>query len=211
MNPIVPKDIEKYARTHCGKPSVLRDEIEAYTQQHCALPQMMVGHLQGNLLAMLVKLTDAHRVLEIGLFTGYSAVAMAEALPEEGELVSCEIDPKHAKIAQGFIDKCPQRNKITIKLGPAIESLKSLNGPFDMIFIDADKESYGDYYEVALGLLRPGGLMVADNVLWSGAVLHPQQKSDHALVNFNIRVLEDHRVEQVMLTVRDGILLIRKK
>jgi len=184
---------------------------ETYTRQHCALPQMMVGHLEGNLLAMLIKLTGARRVLEIGLFTGYSAIAMAEALPEEGELVSCEIDPKHARIAQGFIDKSPHRDKILIKLGPAIDSLKSLTGPFDMVFIDADKENYGDYYEAVLGLLRPGGLMVADNVLWSGAVLDPQQESDRALVNFNARVLEDHRVEQVMLTVRDGILLIRKK
>ena len=160
---------------------------------------------------MLVQLTGARRVLEIGTFTGYSALSMAAALPDGGEITTCEIDAQHARIAQSFFDRSPHGRKITIRLAPALETVSALKGEFDFVFLDADKENYVNYYEAVLPKLKPGGLLVADNVLWSGKVLDPREKTDRAIVAFNDRVARDARVEQVMLSVRDGILLVRKR
>ena len=213
MDNVVPKPIEDYAAAHSQTPSPLLDELETYTNAHCAWPQMLVGRLEGGLLKMLVRLTGARRILEIGLFTGYSALTMAEALPEEGMIVSCEINSETAAIAQSFFDRSPHGRKISIRLGPALDTLASLpkDPPFDLVFVDADKENYVNYYEAALTLLRPGGLLIADNVLWSGAVLNPIRDSDRALVEFNNKVHHDPRVEHVMLTVRDGVMLVYKR
>lgn len=213
MQTILPKPIDDYCAAHSSTPSVLLRELEAYTIKNCALPQMLVGALEGSLLAMLVRLSGARRVLEIGMFTGYSALTMAEALPEDGELISCDINPETSAIAQSFFDRSPHGRKIAVRLGPALETLKTLvaDEPFDMVFIDADKENYGVYYDATLALLRSGGLIVADNVLWSGRVLEPKEKSDHALLEFSRKVHVDPRVEKTMLSVRDGVLLIRKR
>lgn len=173
---------------------------------------MLVGALEGALLQLLIELTNARRVLEIGLFTGYSALTMAAALPPDGRIISCEINPDNARIAQGFIDRSPHRDKIEIRLGAALDTLQQLRGErFDFIFIDADKENYPAYYELVLPLLPPGGIVVADNVLWSGRVLDPRQPSDYALTTFNRRAATDPRVSTTLLTVRDGVLVIRKK
>ena len=213
MDNIVPKLIEDYAAAHSQTPSPLLDELEAHTHAHCALPQMLVGRLEGGLLKMLVRLTGARRILEIGLFTGYSALTMAEALPEGGTIVSCEINKETAAIAQSFFDRSPHGRKISLRLGPALDTLATLpkDALFDLVFVDADKENYANYYDAALPLLRPGGLLVADNVLWSGAVLDPKLDSDRALVAFNNKVHQDPRVEHVMLTVRDGVMLVYKR
>lgn len=213
MDNIVPKLIEDYAAAHSQTPSPLLDELEAHTHAHCALPQMLVGRLEGGLLKMLVRLTGARRILEIGLFTGYSALTMAEALPEGGTIVSCEINKETAAIAQSFFDRSPHGRKISLRLGPALDTLATLpkDALFDLVFVDADKENYANYYDAALPLLRPGGLLVADNVLWSGAVLDPKRDSDRALVEFNHKVHQDPRVEHVMLTVRDGVMLVYKR
>ncbi|MCG6871984.1 MAG: class I SAM-dependent methyltransferase [Gammaproteobacteria bacterium] len=211
MIPVVEPRIEEYAAAHSEPPAELLRELETYTHQNVAMPQMLVGGLEGALLGLLTGLCGAQRVLEIGLFTGYSALSMAAALPEDGQLVSCEIDPKHADIARSFITRSPHGHKIDIRLGPALETLATLAGPFDLVFLDADKESYVDYFEAVLPMLRTGGLLVADNVLWSGRVLDPRKETDHALVRFNDHVVADPRVETVMLTVRDGVSLIRKR
>ena len=213
MENIVPKLIEDYAAAHTQNPSPLLDELEAHTHAHCALPQMLVGRLEGGLLKMLVRLTGARRILEIGLFTGYSALTLAEALPEDGTIISCDINPDTAAIAQSFFDRSPHGRKITIRLGPAMDTLATLpnDSLFDLVFLDADKENYANYYDAALPLLRPGGLLVADNVLWSGAVLNPKRDSDRALVAFNSKVHQDPRVEHVLLTVRDGVMLVYKR
>jgi len=213
MLTIVPESIENYAATHSTPQSPLLRELEEYTRAHCAYPGMLTGRLEGALLQMLVHLTGARRILEIGLFTGYSALTMAEALPADGALISCEINPDTAAIAQSFFDRSPHGRKVKIHLGPALKTLRSLEAeaPFDLAFIDADKENYGAYYDLVLPMLRPGGLIAADNVLWSGRVLAPEQESDHALVAFNQRVQRDDAVENVLLTVRDGVMLIRKK
>ena len=174
---------------------------------------MLIGPFEGALLAMLVRLTGARRVLEIGTFTGYSALCMAEALPAKGKLTTCEIKPERADIARSFFARSPHGHKIKIHLGPALETLAGLpvSASFDFVFLDADKENYVNYYEAVLPCLRPGGLIVADNVLWSGRVLAPKKKSDRAVVRFNNHVRRDPRVECVMLPVRDGVSLIRKR
>ncbi|MBI5613067.1 MAG: class I SAM-dependent methyltransferase [Gammaproteobacteria bacterium] len=212
MLPILPQPFEDYCAAHSSAPSPLLDELERHTRTHCALSQMLVGPLEGAFLKMLVRLTGARRILEIGLFTGYSALTMAEALPEDGALISCDIDAANAAIAQAFFDRSPHGRKITIRLGVALDTLSTLPAErvFDMVFLDADKENYINYYEAVLPRLKPGGLIVADNVLWSGKVLNPIEKSDHAIVAFNAHVRADPRVEKVMLGVRDGVLLIRK-
>lgn len=212
MIPILPPALEEYCAAHSSAPSALLDELERHTQTHCALPQMLVGRLEGAFLKMLVKLSGARRVLEVGLYTGYSALTMAEALPDDGTIISCDINAANATIAQSFFDRSPRGRKITIRLGPALETLKSfpVERVFDLVFLDADKENYINYYEAVLPRVKAGGLIVADNVLWSGKVLSPSEKSDHAIVAFNAQVARDARVEAVMLGVRDGVLLVRK-
>ncbi|OGI44357.1 MAG: methyltransferase [Candidatus Muproteobacteria bacterium RBG_16_64_11] len=212
MLPILPPAIEDYCASHSSAPSPLLDELERHTRAHCALSQMLVGPLEGALLKLLVKLTGARRILEIGLFTGYSALTMAEALPEDGALITCDIDAANAAIAQSFFDRSPHGRKIQIHLGAALDTLNTFpaDRAFDLVFLDADKENYINYYEAVLPRLKAGGLIVADNVLWSGKVLSPSEKTDRAIVAFNTHVRIDPRVEKVMLGVRDGVLLIRK-
>jgi caffeoyl-CoA O-methyltransferase len=150
-------------------------------------------------------------VLEIGMFTGFSAQMMAAALPEDGELITCDVNPQAIKLAQSFFDRSPDGGKIKVMQGPALETMKTLDGTFDLIFIDADKPNYTNYYEVALPLLSPNGLIVVDNVLWGGRVLSPEGEQDEAIVSFNDHVQADERVTNVMLTVRDGLMLIRRR
>ncbi len=213
MKAIIPKKIEEYCLRHTSTGSKLLQELEKYTRRYCDDSQMLIGPHEGALLAMLVRLTGARRVLEIGTFTGYSALCMAEALPKNGRLITCEIRPKHAEIAQTFFDRSPHGRKIRLRLGAALETLADLpaSATFDFVFLDADKENYVNYYEAVLPRLRPGGLIVADNVLWSGRVLAPKKKTDRAVVRFNKHVCRDPRVECVMLPVRDGVSLVRKR
>jgi caffeoyl-CoA O-methyltransferase len=211
MKSLVPKVIENYCISHSSPPSKLADELEQYTIKNCEFSQMLTSAWEGALLRLLIGITGARRVLEIGMFTGYSALTMAEALPENGELISCDIDPATTEIARRFLAKSPQGHKVSIRLGPALDTLKTLTPPFDFIFLDADKERYSDYFDASLPLLRPGGLVVADNVLWSGSVLVPKEVTDHAIVAFNDKVRRDSRVECVMLPIRDGVSLIRKR
>lgn len=213
MKTIIPKRIEEYCLRHSAPRNKFLRELEKYTQRHCDFPQMLIGPHEGALLAMLVRLTGARHVLEIGTFTGYSALCMAEALPRNGRLITCEINPRHAEIAQSFFDRGPHGRKIKLRLGPALETLSDLprSTKFDFVFLDADKENYVNYYEAILPRLQAGGLIVADNVLWSGRVLAPKKKTDRAVVAFNKHVRRDARVECVMLPVRDGVSLIRKR
>jgi len=211
MEPIVPAPIEAYATANSASPSPLADAIEQYTRAERADARMLTGALEGALLRLLVRITGARRVLEIGTFTGYSALTMAEALPEDGIVVTCDCDEATAGLARGYFARSPHGHKVEQRLGPARHTLAALTGEFDLAFLDADKESYEHYYEALLPLLRAGGLLVADNVLWSGRVLDPQQETDHALARFNARVAADPRVEVVMLPVRDGVSLIYKK
>jgi caffeoyl-CoA O-methyltransferase len=211
MKSLVLKVIANYCVSHSSPPSALADELEQYTIKNCEFSQMLTSAWEGALLRLLIGSSAARRALEIGLYTGYSALTMAEALPENGELISCDIDSATTEIARRFLARSPHAHKVSIRLGPALETLKTLAPPFDFVFIDADKESYSAYFDACLPLLRPGGLMVADNVLWSGSVLAPKEVTDHAIVAFNDKVRRDPRVECVMLPIRDGVSLIRKR
>ncbi len=212
MELLIAPALDHYIQQHTRQRPELYDELREVTHAQTTAPQMQVGRVEGTFLKMLVGLMGARRVLEIGTFTGYSALSMAEALPEDGELVTCDIDPETTRIAREFWARAPWGKKITLKLGDARETLRTLpaSEPFDLAFIDADKSGYLEYYEAILPILRPGGLVVADNTLWSGKVLDPQTKDDHAIVRFNDHVNRDPRVENVLLSVRDGMMLARK-
>lgn len=213
MQPIVPPEIEAYCTAHSSAPSALLVELQAYTTRNCADAQMLIGPLEAAFLQMLVRLSGARRVLEVGTFTGYSALAMAEALPADGTLLTCEIDPDRAAIARRFFERSPHGRRIELRLGAARESLRGLppDDRFDMAFIDADKEGYLEYYDAILPRLSAGGLLVADNTLWSGDVLDPQRPSARAVDAFNRHVREDDRVAHVLVPLRDGVMLVRKR
>jgi caffeoyl-CoA O-methyltransferase len=172
---------------------------------------MQVGHLEGAFLRLLARLVRARRILEIGTFTGYSALVLAEGLPAGGRLITCDVNPETGRIARRFWNRSSHGGKIRLSLGPALQTLRALKGPFDFIFIDADKENYIRYWDACLPKLRRGGLIAVDNVLWSGRVLAPRDATDRAIVAFNKRVARDRRVETVMLTLRDGVTLAWKK
>ncbi len=212
MIPIVPPEIEAYAHDHTSPRPALFDELRERTYASMASPHMQVGRVEGTLLKMLCALAGARRVLEVGTFTGYSALCMAEALPEDGEVVTCDIDPGAVEIARSFFARSPHGHKIRVCLGDALETIRALplEPPFDVVFLDADKERYPDYYELALPRLRRGGLLIADNTLWSGRVLSPSADTDRGIAAFNARVTADPRVENVLLSVRDGVMLARK-
>lgn len=204
------EEIENYAYEHTQSEGELLARLEKETYESLEIPQMITGRVEGRFLKMLVHLLKARRVLEIGAFSGYSALSMALALPEDGELFTCDVDPLAVAFAKRFFAQSEHGKKITLLEGAALESLRNLSGPFDMAFIDADKENYWNYYEAVFPMIVQGGLIVVDNVLWSGRVLNPVDASDKAIHQFNERIKRDSRVESVMLTVRDGIYCLRK-
>jgi caffeoyl-CoA O-methyltransferase len=210
---VVPQEIDDYAAAHTTPEDPLLAELAAETRATQEGHGMMVGHLEGKFLETLVWLSGARRILEIGTFTGYSSLSMAAALPSDGRILTCEVDEARAAVARRHFDASPYAAQIEIRVGPALDSLAGLDGPFDLIFIDADKANYLNYYEAVLPLLAERGLIAADNVLWSGQVLDPEDQTDAtvALRAFNDRVRDDPRVTCVMTTVRDGVMLIRRR
>ena len=207
----IDKSVEDFANEHSQEESDLFIRLRDETYATMSSPGMQVGRLEGAFLRMLVRVTGARRILEIGMFTGYSALMMAEGLPEDGRLITCDVDPKAEAIARRYFAESPHGHKIEIRMGPGLETVKTLTGPLDMVFLDADKTNYINYYEACMELLRPGGLIAADNVLWGGDVLDPKEDDAVAIVAFDKRVQEDPRVENVCLTVRDGIMLAWKR
>ena len=190
----------------------LFERLAAETREKTTAPQMMVGPLEGRFLELLVRLTGARRVLELGTFTGWSSIAMAWALGSEGIVFTCDVDPEAQEIARRYAEEAGVADRIDYRLGPAIETIRGLDGPFDLVFIDADEEGYVDYYEAALPKLADGGLIVADNVLWSGRVAEddPDERT-RTIMAFNEHVRNEERVVAVMLTVREGMTLIRRR
>src|SRR4030067_225899 len=205
MKIIVPKKIEQYCREHTTPESQLLHELVVDTIKHTAYPEMEVGHLEGAFLRMLVRILRAKRILELGTFTGYSSLIMAEGLPDDGELITCDIDPETTEIAKRYWSRSPHGKKIDLKLGPALETLKTIEGLFDLVFIDADKMNYINYWELCLHKTRHGGLLVVDNVLWSGNVLKPDDETDRSIAEFNKQVYNDNGVQLVRLPIRDGV------
>jgi caffeoyl-CoA O-methyltransferase len=210
---IVDPRVEQYAVEHTTPEPPRFATLAEETRSATKAPTMMVGTLEGRLLAALVAMLRPRSVLEIGTFTGYSALSMAETLPADGRIVSCDISEEHLAIARRHIAASPYAGVIEIRSGPALESIATLPGPFDLVFIDADKTSYSAYFEATLPKLAPDGVILVDNVLWSGRVLDPAvtDPDTAAIKAFNDQVLADDRVEVVMLTVRDGVSLIRHR
>jgi caffeoyl-CoA O-methyltransferase len=170
---------------------------------------MIAGPVLGRLLRFLVAMVAPRLVVEIGTFSGYSALAMAGALPPEGRIVTCELSPDRARFAQGYFDRSPFADRIDLRVGPALDTVAALDGPFDFAFIDADKEGYTDYYEAVVPKLSPRGLIAVDNTLYGGDVAHPVTEGDRVMAAFNDHVHADPRTENVLLSVRDGVTLIR--
>ncbi|TKB71693.1 MAG: methyltransferase [Nitrospira sp.] len=212
MDRLLAAEIETYAETHSMPESDLCRALREETQRCMESPQMIVGPLEGAFLKMMTQLVQATRVLEIGMFTGYSALCFAEALPAEGTVLTCEIDEESAALARQYFTRTPVGKKIEIRMGPALETMRHLTGPFDLIFIDADKINYVNYYRRSIELLSPQGVMLIDNVLWDGEVLKqpPPDEKTAAIQELNRVVATDPLVTAVLVTIRDGVLVIRR-
>jgi caffeoyl-CoA O-methyltransferase len=212
MTYVVPDEIDTYAAGHTTPPTDLLARLAEETRSTLDAPQMLTGTLEGRFLELLVHAIGATRILEFGTYSGYSSISMAAALAPGGRIDTCEIDEKHAAVANRYIEEAGYSDRITVHLGPALETVERLEGEFDFVFIDADKANYVNYYEAVVPRLAAGGLIAADNTLWSGRVLDESDDSEGTLAirAFNEHVLADERVVSVMLTVRDGITLIRR-
>jgi caffeoyl-CoA O-methyltransferase len=205
--------VENYVDAHTDDVSLLLEELLAETEKITGRSRWSIGKVEGKLLQMLIKISNTKRVVEVGTFTGYSALVMAEALPEDGILTTCENSREYADIARRYFEKSPYGKKIQLKLGPALESLKAIpDNSEDFVFIDADKPSYGIYFDEALRILRRGGIIFVDNVFWRYKIFKKKITNENAraIAAFNQKVMQEDRVEKVMLSVRDGVYLIRK-
>jgi caffeoyl-CoA O-methyltransferase len=212
MSFIVNEDVERYAEEHSTQDPDLFRRLEEETRATTSAPQMMVGPLEGPFLGWLVWLSGARNILEIGTFTGYSSISMALNLPEGGGIISLDVNEETTAAARRYAEEAGVADRIDYRVGSAIEELQTLEGPFDLVFIDADKESYVDYYENVLPKLSERGFIVADNVFWSGRVLEEGgDESTEAIKRFNAHVAADERADCLMLTVRDGMTLIRRR
>jgi caffeoyl-CoA O-methyltransferase len=209
-----PEEVEEYARAHSTPPDDLLERLYAETHEKLNAPQMLTGPLEGRFLQTLVWATKARRVLEIGTYSGYSALSMAEALPDDGVVITCDVWEEANEMAKRYAAESPHGHKIDFRLGPALETIETIEGPFDLVFIDADKENYVNYFHATLPLLAERGLIAFDNTLWSGRVVpgyddgSPQTKAFRAL---NDALVADPRGVVVMLPIRDGVTLFRKK
>ena len=207
--------LEQYIHDHTSPEEELLHELDRETNLRVVQPRMLSGHIQGRLLEMLVRMLRPRRILEIGTFTGYSALSMAAGLEEGGELHTIEVEDELEELAQSFFDRSPHGAKIRLHIGSALDIAPALGMEFDLVFIDGDKREYPDYYRMAMRtLVRSGSYLLADNILWYGKVTEPAAHNDRhtkAIQEFNDLVAADDRVENVILPIRDGLNLIRVK
>ena len=200
-----------YCKEHSKANSSLLVELEKYTFENEDIPQMISGQLVGSFLQSIILMTHAKRIVEVGMFTGFSALKMAEVLPDDGSVHTCELMDKHVKTAQSFFDKSDHGNKITIHSGPALQSLEQMHaGSFDFAFIDADKINYLDYYKRCFTLIRKGGVIILDNMLWGGDVLNPINDDAIAIRKTGDFIQSDHRIFNTLLPLRDGVMFCIK-
>lgn len=211
MLTLVSPELEQYSISKTEQTGDLLNELIDVTHKETEMPIMLTGPIEGRFLKMMVQVSGARRILEIGTFTGYSALNLAEGLPADGELITCDLDPHCLGIARSFFARSEHGKKIKVMEGPALESLKNLTGTFDLAFIDADKTNYTNYYEAVLKLLKPGGVILIDNVLYSGHAAKPNCDNSRAISELNDLIARDERVNRVLLPVRDGIFFVRKK
>ena len=201
-----------YCENHSAPENELLKELNRETHLKISSPRMLSGHLQGRFLSLISALVQPKLILELGTYTGYSALCLAEGLGKDGKLITIDPNEETNHFAQGFIDRSPFAERITLKTGLAQEIIPSLNEGIDLVFIDADKRNYGLYFDLVINKVSPGGVILADNVLWSGKVLDKSPDADtKAILEFNKKVASDPRVTSVMLPVRDGLTILRKK
>jgi len=213
MSYVVPDEIDTYAAAHTTPPTNLLARLAEETRSTLDAPQMLTGTLEGRFLELLVYAIGATRILEFGTYSGYSSISMAAALAPGGRIDTCEIDEKHAAVANRYIEEAGYSDRITVHLGPALETVERLEGEFDFVFIDADKPNYVNYYEAVVPRLAAGGLIAADNTLWSGRVadLSVDDPDTVAIRAFNAKLHGDPRVDLSMLPMGDGLTLARKR
>jgi caffeoyl-CoA O-methyltransferase len=202
-------DLDDYLDAHATPLEPLLQENYEATYASLSSPQMIAGPVLGRLLRFLVAMAAPQLVLEIGTFSGYSALAMAGGLPPGGRIVTCELSPERAEFARSYFDRSPWADRIEVRVGPALDTVAGLDGPFDLVFIDADKTGYPAYYEAVVPKLSPRGVIAIDNTLRGGDVADPVDEGDRAMAAFNAHVHADARTESVILGVRDGVTLIR--
>jgi predicted O-methyltransferase YrrM len=208
---IASDEIERYAEANTTPPSELQRRLAGETRETLRSPQMLTGVVEGRLLELLVFALRPQRVLELGTYSGYATLSMAAVLPPGGHIDTCEMDETHAAVARRYLDEAGVGDRVTIHLGPALETIERLEGELDLIFVDADKANYPAYYEALVPRLSANGIMVLDNTLWSGQVVEPDDSPETRMfVELNARIASDPRVVAVVLTVRDGVTLVRR-
>lgn len=213
MKSLVMPEVEAYAEAHSVAESDICRRLQEETYRAMDCPQMVVGPLEGAFLKVMAMSVGAKRILEIGTFTGYSALCFAESIPPDGEVITCDIDPESTAMAKRYWAESPHGSKIQLRLAQALETMADLTGPFDLIFIDADKANYVKYFQWALKLISQTGVILIDNVLWSGEVLKmpPADSNTEAIQELNRLVHAEPRVSAVLLTIRDGVFLIKPR
>ncbi|WP_257281065.1 O-methyltransferase [Endozoicomonas sp. ISHI1] len=210
MTVIVNPDIEQYCHDITGGESPLLKELAQATEDRTRYPGNMSGRMVGQTLKLLVALSHSKRVLEIGMFTGYAALSMAEALPEDGEIYCCETNPRAIAIAEEFFDRSPHSHKLKVLFGKALETIPAIEGELDFVFIDADKKKYFEYLELILPMLKQGGVIVIDDALWKGGVLNPLDERDEVIAKLNRYLSSRADLDNVLLPVRHGLHVVRK-
>ena len=206
-------DLEQYILNHIDEEDELLRELERYTHLHVLRPRMLSGHIQGSLLKMLCQMIQPEKIVELGTFTGYSAICMAKGTAPETHIHTIELNDELEAIIRKFICKAGLEKRITLHIGNALDIIPKIEGPFDLVFIDGDKRQYPQYYEAVFPRLKPGGYIIADNILWGGKVAMPGMPDDaytKGIMDFNNIVRNDARVEKTILPIRDGLSLIKK-
>jgi caffeoyl-CoA O-methyltransferase len=212
MEFIDPK-LDDYAGLHTSPENDLLNDLNRQTHLKILQPRMLSGHIQGRLLSMFSHMIQPKCILEIGTYTGYSALCMAEGLHKDGKLITIDVNEELAPFTKSYFDKSDYAKQIDFRIGNAMEIIPTLNETIDLVFIDADKENYSNYFDLVIDKVRKGGFIIADNVLWSGKVIEPIKPNDKdtlALIEFNKKIHNNPRVENVLAPVRDGLMIIRK-
>lgn len=210
----LPKEIEEYVLQHSEKEPDILQELNHETWEKALIPRMLSGHLQGRVLSMLSHMIRPKTILEIGTYTGYSAICLAEGLEKKGEIHTIDINEELELIVNKYIEKSNLKDTIFNHIGNAIDIIPTLNKKFDLVFIDADKTNYSNYYDLVIDKVNTGGYIIADNVLWSGKVVHPKENLDAetiAIIDYCDKISNDNRVQNVLFPIRDGLMGVRKK
>lgn len=210
----LPENIDQYASDHSQKEPELLQELFRETWQKALIPRMISGHFQGRVLSMISKLIRPKTILEIGTYTGYSALCLAEGLQTGGALHTIDHNEELYDFQRKYFDRSDHKGQIKQYVGEALDVLVKIEGPFDLVFIDADKANYGNYFKAIIDKMNPGGVILSDNVLWSGKVTeipNPKDEDTKALIAYNLMMNEDPRIETVLLPIRDGLTVSRVK